>query len=130
MKKVLLVSVLLGGMMVGCSQETDKISFEQSIEMQEEEIKNNQFSIECQSDKGCYFEYKNNGEKISYDLETNEKLYFNFPDDGRIIIFYREPEVIENAFLTYNDYEYKVYSNHEISSPDDSIINENEIILK
>ena len=35
MKKVLLVSVLLGGLMVGCSQETDKISFEQSIEMQE-----------------------------------------------------------------------------------------------
>ena len=35
MKKVLLMSVVIGSALVGCSQETDKISFEQSVEMQE-----------------------------------------------------------------------------------------------
>ena len=131
MKKVLLMSVLLGSLMVGCSQETDRISFEESVKMQEEQIEYNQFSIICHSDKGCYFDYINHGDSVGYQLDSNERLYFNYPEQSRIVIDYRvsyaDNTSINETLVKYG--KVKIYSTKEIQSQD-AIINENEIILQ
>ena len=131
MKKVLLVSVLLCGMMVGCSKETDKISFEQSVETQEKQIEYNQFSIICHSDEGCYFDYINHGDSVGYQLNSNERLYFNYPEQSRIVIDYRisyaDNTSINETLVKYG--KVKIYSTKEIQSQD-TVINENEIILE
>ena len=101
MKKVLLSSVLLGSLLVGCSQQ------------------NNQFSVTCQDvNEECHIWYHNRGKVVEYYLDYNETLYFNYPDEGRIRI--------ENAY-----HDTKIFSTEEIITDNNDIvkINENEIIL-
>ena len=102
MKKVLLSSVLLSSLLVGCSQQEE----------------NNQFSVTCQDDEGCYFDYHNQDKVVGYSLDYNETLYFNYPDEGRI----RLSSWWQNT---------KIYSTEEIITDNNEIvkINENEIIL-
>ena len=99
MKKVLLSSVLLGSLLVGCSG-------------------NNQFSVSCKDDDGCYFEYHNQDKVVGYELNYNETLYFNYPDEGRIRItnFYHNTKI-------YNTKEIVTNNNDAVE------INENEIIM-
>lgn len=108
MKKVLLVSVLLGGLMVGCSQA---------------EKPKEQFNIVCLSNDDCTVEYIKHGEVIDYEMSFNERLYFNYPDEGRIVINYYN---MNSCWVKA-----KIYSNNEIVSTDLTIsVNANEIILK
>ena len=82
MKKVLLVSVLLGNLIVGCSQETDKISFEQSIEMQElqETIKEQeQYIAELEKYKQEQENFDRQARQIEKQLEE-EKYYIALSD--------------------------------------------------
>ena len=108
MKKALLVSILLGGLMVGCSQA---------------EKPKEQFSVLCLSNEGCEFDYIKHGEVIEYQTTFNERIYFNYPDEGRIVI---------NYFNMNLDWvKAKIYSNNEIVSTDLTIsVNANEIMLK
>ena len=103
MKRVLLSSVLLGSLLVGCSNS----------------VENNQFSVVCGHTDGCYFNYIKHGEEVYYSLAYNEKLYFNYPDEGRIKLssYYQ---------LT------KIYSTEEITTnnTEDVIISENNITLQ
>ena len=103
MKKVLLSSVLLGSLLVGCSQE----------------VENNQFSVSCQDAEGCFIDYINHGEEVTYNLDYNETLYFNYPDEGRIRI-------------SRSNHNTKIYSTKEIitdNTEDIKIIENNIIIL-
>ena len=99
MKKVL-PAVLFGSLLVGCSQQS------------------NQFSVSCNDDEGCYFEYHNQDKVVGYSLDYNETLYFNYPDEGRIRI----------SSWCHNT---KIYSTEEIiTNNNDTVkINENEIII-
>ena len=102
MKKVLLPSVLLGSLMVGCSHQVD----------------NNQFSVSCQDVDGCSIVYINHGEEVNYYLDYNETLYFNYLDEGRIRI---------DGF----NHDTKIYSTKEIITDNIEDINiiENNIII-
>ena len=102
MKKVLLSSVLLGSLLVGCSHQAE----------------NNQFSVTCQDVDGCYIDYNKHNEQASYSLDYNETLYFNYPDESRIRI----------SSCCHNT---KIYSTEEIITNNNEVvkINENEIIL-
>ena len=131
MKKVLLASVLLGSLIVGCSNETNELTFDESINMQEKQIEYSQFSIICHSDKGCYFDYINSGDTVGYHLDNNERLYFNYPEQARIVIdysvSYADNTAINQTLVKYG--KVKIYSTKEIQSQD-ALINENEIILQ
>ena len=102
MKKVLLSSVLLGSLLVGCSQHDE----------------NNQFSVSCQADGGCHIDYINHGEAVNYYLDYNETLYFNYPDEGRIRI---------DGF----NHDTKIYSTKKIITDNIEVVNiiENNIII-
>ena len=103
MKKVLLSSVLLGSLLVGCSQSEE----------------NNQFSVTCQdANDGCSVWYNNQDKEVHYNLDYNETLYFNYPDEARI------------RLSSYN-HNTKIYSTQEIvtDSPEDIKIIENNIII-
>ena len=100
MKKVLLSSVLIGGLLVGCSQQ------------------NNQFSVTCQDVDGCSFDYINHGEDVHYVLDYNETLYFNYPDEGRIKI----------KWVNYNTKIYST-EEIVTNNTEDIKINENNIII-
>ena len=100
MKKVLFWSVLIGGLLVGCSQQ------------------NNQFSVSCQYVDGCYFEYHNQDKLVDYYLDYNETLYFNYPDEGRIRL-----AAYNHNTKIYNTKEIVTNNNEDAKN------NENEIIL-
>ena len=93
MKKVLLVSVLLGGLMVGCSQETDSISFEESVEIQElqETIKKQeQYITELEKYKQEQESFERQAKQIQKNLEyeeqqANKEKYYMAITDIRII---------------------------------------------
>ena len=106
MKKVLLVSVLLGGLMVGCSQE------------------NEQFSIQCPLRGTCTVDYINNGEETTYYLNENEKLYFNYPDEGQIVVEY----IIHYENNTTDWKTIKIDSTKDIKG-ESAIINKNKDVV-
>ena len=78
MKKVLIASILCSGLMVGCSQETEKISFEESIEMQEEQINEEKYYIALSDVK--IISKTINDDYITFDYEYGEDKIYNMTD--------------------------------------------------